>query len=127
MADDDAAQPMIDWANSVPPADLAVELMPAFAPSGPRAGFYNVVARVSLVRWLFRAYPKLNDFQISRYEKELDMPVREAMQLLEHAELVYANWDTAGKPYWSPTRLGLAALDSGRVAVRQRIKDRTGL
>jgi hypothetical protein len=29
--------------------------------------------------------------------------------------------------YWCATRLGLATLGSGKAAVRQRIKDRTGL
>jgi len=34
MAKDDAALPMIDWMNSVPPGDLAAELMPAFGGRG---------------------------------------------------------------------------------------------
>ena len=41
----DAAQPMIDWINSAPPPELAVELMAAFGPDGrdnvTRSGFEN--------------------------------------------------------------------------------------
>jgi hypothetical protein len=31
VAEDDAAQPVIDWVKKVAPADLAAELLPAFA------------------------------------------------------------------------------------------------
>ena len=33
---------------------------------------------------------------------------------------------TPEEPTWTATRLGLATLASGKAAVRQRIKDRTG-
>jgi hypothetical protein len=55
----------------------------------------------------------------------------EAVQLLEHAELVYLylmrEFTTGGNGGWSATQLGLATLAKGKDAVRQRIKDRTGL
>jgi hypothetical protein len=53
----------------------------------------------------------------------------EAVQLLEHAELLYVRSisDVAGACSWCATRLGLATLAEGKAAVRQRIKDRTGL
>jgi hypothetical protein len=57
----------------------------------------------------------------------------EAMQLLEHAELVYVHLMNEGKILtegnagWTVTRLGWALLANGKAAVRQRIKDRTGL
>jgi hypothetical protein len=56
-------------------------------------------------------------------------PIMEAVQLLEHAELVYVSSPTGGDRVfkWSATRLGLATLANGKDAVRQRIKDRTGL
>ena len=38
MANDEAARAMFDWATSVPPADLAAWLMPAFGPDGPKGG-----------------------------------------------------------------------------------------
>jgi hypothetical protein len=59
------------------------------------------------------------------------MPIREATQLLEHAELVYVRqvveFQDGSEVYWSATQLGLATLGNGKAAVRQRIKDRTGL
>ena len=56
----------------------------------------------------------------------------EAMQLLKHADLVYESravtWPrTHDVTYWRATRFGLVTLANGRAAVRQRIKDRTGL
>gem|GEM_PF-5061096 len=55
-------------------------------------------------------------------------PILEAVQLLEHAELILiADITDYGDRYWSATRFGLATLAEGKDAVRQRIKDRTGL
>ena len=59
------------------------------------------------------------------------MPLLEAVQLLQHAELIVNTYtpDTSyiqDEPTWSATRLGLAALASGKAMVTQRIKDRTG-
>lgn len=121
MANDDPAQAMIDWANSVPPAELAVELMPAFGPDQlgrPATGVYES----HVGAWLFRGYT-----HPGRYATDVATPVREAVQLLEHAELVYIGTTGRGTLYWTATRLGLAILANGKAAVRQRIKDRTGL
>ncbi|MGO9152829.1 hypothetical protein [Mycobacterium sp.] len=49
------------------------------------------------------------------------------MQLLEHAELIYESKRTQENDNFSATQFGLATLAKGRAAVRQRIKDRTGL
>ena len=142
MANGDALRPLIDWVASLPPADLAAELMPAFGPYGPKGGaaltpgsFENDhISRQDLENWLLHVhgYPELGFAQRS-YGKLLHGPIREAVQLLEHAELVYVRY--LGSEYdgvdhwagWSATRLGLAALAGGKDAVRQRIKDRTGL
>jgi hypothetical protein len=55
----------------------------------------------------------------------------EALQLLEHFELVLtAPIDVTGyahKHRWRATRLGSETMDGGKDVVRQRIKDRTGL
>jgi hypothetical protein len=52
MAKDDGARPMIDWMNSVPPGDLAAELMPAFGGGGSLDGG-------AIVNWLlsFMGFP----------------------------------------------------------------------
>jgi hypothetical protein len=55
-------------------------------------------------------------------------PILEAVQLLGHAELIMlADVTDSGASHWSATRFGLATLAEGKDAVRQRIKDRTGL
>jgi hypothetical protein len=122
-----AAQALLDWAIRAWPGDLAAELMAAFA------GNTRAFTPGDLARWLFREYPKSTKY---KYVAQLSIrnsphPIKEAIQLLEHAELVYlASTNEAAVPEesnWRPTRLGLATLASGKDAVRQRIKDRTGL
>ena len=64
MAKDDAARPMIDWMNSVPPGDLAAELMPAFGGGGSLDGG-------TIVNWLFElhGYPR-SAFSSQNYPEE---------------------------------------------------------
>ncbi|MBV8965935.1 MAG: hypothetical protein JO191_07145 [Mycobacteriaceae bacterium] len=130
----DAARPMINWAQSVPPADLAAELMVALGPNGPgQSG--KTVSQDDLVTWLLRGYPDFSNntikaVSIRPHANELLLsPILEAMQLLDHAELACVAWwgDSAPHAEWRATRLGWATLASGKESVRQRIKDRTGL
>ncbi len=97
----------------------AVELMAAFGPDGrdnvTRSGFEN---------WMFRGSTKPGIFSPIY---PVEGPILEAIQLLEHAELIYESSDGASTKIWTPTRLGSATLASGKAAIRQRIKDRTGL
>jgi hypothetical protein len=127
MANDDAARPMIDWMNSVPPGDLAAELMPAFGGGGSLDGGTIVNRLFELQGW----YPR-SGFSSQNYPEEPGCQFLEAMQLLKHADLVYESravtWPrTHDVTYWRATRFGLVTLANGRAAVRQRIKDRTGL
>ncbi|OBI90224.1 hypothetical protein [Mycobacterium sp. 1245805.9] len=119
---------MFDWVNGAPPAELAAELMAAFGPNGANGG--NDLGEQALVGWLFRGYypnPGYRErVELLEYVKELRRPLREALQLLRHSELVYESQYGDGAPSLSATRLGLAALASGKPVVRQRIKDRTG-
>ena len=57
----------------------------------------------------------------------MQQATREAVQLLEHAELscIGPTNDDNGA-YWHATRFGLATLADIKASVRQRIKDRTG-
>jgi hypothetical protein len=52
-------------------------------------------------------------------------PIEEAMQLLEHSEMIFKM--ASEQECWRATRLGSATFAAGKDAVRQRIKDRTGL
>ncbi|PXX06362.1 hypothetical protein [Mycolicibacterium moriokaense] len=124
----DPAQPMIDWLNSVPVADLAAELMAGVGPSGV-GDHTGLVTYLPLVDWLFQVhgYPKPKRSQTGRSNVP-DVPITEAMALLANADLIYVrNILHDGVRYWAATRFGLAVLASGKAAVRQRIKDRTGL
>ncbi len=128
--DDDAARAMFEWANSVPPAELAAEFMAAFRPHGYSGGNdldVSILPQFTLAKRLFREYP--NTSSTRSYANKSQALVREALQLLEHAELVVSGGSSIvdGDPRWSATRLGLSALASGKAVVRQRIKDRTGL
>jgi hypothetical protein len=138
MANDDAAhpklvnQPMIDWLNRVPPAELAAELMPGFGPNGaePYLRDSQDFTHRSLEEWLFyrHGYPYQGTPWSRFYPDGRCWPILEALQLLEHAELIYiSEIQDSGDRRWRPTRLGLSALAEGKDVVRQRIKDRTGL
>jgi hypothetical protein len=127
------ARPLIDWLNESPPAEVATELMAAFGPGGPTNG--AGLTRDKLVEWMFRAYPKPGApgngmFSVNTAAQyPVGRPVLEALQLLEHAELVmYDHWFDHNYPQltWLATRLGLSTLAAGKDAVRQRIADRTG-
>jgi hypothetical protein len=121
----DAAQPMIDWITAAPPAELAAELMEAFNPEIPRRVPW--LGSTEFEEWMFRGYPQRTGFILPA--RPVQEPILEALQLLEHAELVFVRFisTTDGGRSWSATRLGLATLADGKAAVRQRIKDRTGL
>jgi hypothetical protein len=95
--------------------------MPAFGSDGPRRG--TDVHAMHLVTWLMRRYRRAN--KVSRPAEKLLAAVAEALQVLEHAELVQSRKSSEGGFHWSATRLGTEAIASGDV--RERIKDRTGL
>jgi hypothetical protein len=116
------------------PADLATELMPAVGPDGPRRGD-KPLEKAHLLNWL-RDQHELSLRQLLKYAgnrqegmyvknlyRNLDGRLLEAVQLLQHAELIYESKHTEVTAYWSATQSGLAALANGDY--RQRIQDRT--
>jgi hypothetical protein len=124
MVEDDPARAMIDWINNVPPAELAAELMMAFVP-GQIPG---LISAWSLAEWMFRGCHKPSKYVAKYFPKFTDDdagPISEALQLLEHSELLYTS-RRGERQHWNATRLGLAMVASGKPAVRQRITDRTG-
>jgi hypothetical protein len=123
MDADNAERAMIAWANSLPVAELATELMEAFARD--MHGLTSDELTVGLVcRGNGRYLPKGDAIE------ELRRAVKEAVQLLEHAALIRledGGYVERAEFRWLVTRLGLATRAGGKDAVRQRIKDRTGL
>ncbi|GAB3005774.1 hypothetical protein [Mycobacterium bourgelatii] len=118
----DPAQPMIDWINAAPPAELAAELMSAFDPAMARR--VPELGLSDFTSWMFRGYPERPG--LIKPARPVREPILEAIQLLEHSELVYVRWIVNNEFRWSATRRGLTTLGAGKEAVRQRIKDRTG-
>ena len=115
-----ALESELQSAMPLPPvADLAAELMPAFGLGGP-------LTLHQLVKW------KLDQYEFSSSAKKaiaypkLETPVREALQVLEHAELLYRTVAEESADKWAATRLGLEALRGGKDVVTQRIKERGG-
>lgn len=112
----DAAGAMVQWVSGTPAGDLAAHLMPAFGPGSPARNRIGTVDFLGFYKWL------------GCRDDSLRWPILEAVQLLEHAELILtADISDQGTRYWSATRFGLATLAEGKDAVRQRIKGRTGL
>jgi len=111
----DPAQEEPTRVNALSPADLAGEIMAAFGPQGPRAG--GDVTEDHTATWLFRAYPRA-----SRYATAARLAVTEALQVLEHAELIRLDKPWSAPNYWSATRLGWEAIENGDA--RQVIYDR---
>jgi hypothetical protein len=87
--------------------DLAVELLPGFGPDGADKG--RPLRVVKLGMWLFRDFPR-------RIEpaRELMVPVREGLECLERAELVYSR-GTVDSMLWRITPLGDTALAEGTI------------
>lgn len=125
--------------------DLAADLMTAFGPDGPKAG--KELSKSDLDGWILpqtlQTLPQYEHRLSPQSQKALQVVARmgdggprlgmelagisEAVQLLEHAELSYESKRTQENDYFSATQFGLATLAMRRTAVRQRIRDRTGL
>jgi hypothetical protein len=109
-AEDQAARAEIDRLLSLPVPELAAEIMPAFGPDGARPG--REVGLLQVANWLLRDHRRG-----VKYLKELLDPIREAVQALEHAELVLRLGHGSGEnARLKATRLGEQALAEGNVA-----------
>jgi hypothetical protein len=112
IAKEAAAQAEYDRLNALSPADLAVEVMPAFGPDGPHGhGPNGGINILQALFWLNQAHFPSG---IS-YIRQLQEPVREAIQALDHAGLVMTSAGREGS-WTSATRLGLAALADGTLS-----------
>ena len=114
-AQDVAVSAEIERLISLPVADLAAEMMPAFGPDGPRVPGGGV-GILQVLSWLMSSYPRGNK-NLSRL-----LPAgREGIQALERAGLVQilhrGEDGSAGR--LNVTRLGQAALAGD--SVRQHL------
>jgi hypothetical protein len=121
IAKEAAAQAEFDRLNALSPADLALEVMPAFGPEGPHGhGPNGGINILQALLWLNQAHFPSG---IS-YVSQLQEPVREAIQALDHAGLVLTSAGQQGA-WTGATRLGLASLADGTLG--QRVGGTTGL
>ncbi len=121
IAKEASAQAEFDRLNALSPADLALEVMPAFGPDGPHGhGPNGGINILQALLWLNQArFPS----GIS-YISQLQEPVREAIQALDHAGLVLTSAGPQGA-WTSATRLGLASLADG--TLNQRVGGTSGM
>jgi hypothetical protein len=110
-AREEAGRVEFERLTALPVADLALELMPAFGPDGPRGrGPEGAINIVQLLSWV----SKTNFPDGVSYARKLNDPVREGVQALEGAGLVLATRHQQGQ-WLAATRLGQTALADGTV------------
>ncbi len=115
------AQAEFDRLNALSPADLALEVMPAFGPDGPHGhGPNGGINILQALLWLNEAHFPSGISYISKLQE----PVREAIQALDHAGLVLTSAGPQGA-WTSATRLGLASLADGTLS--QHVAGTTGM
>jgi len=110
-ADEAAAAAEAARLTGLSPSELAVELMPVFGPGGPKAsagtgGLNLLQIGIALMEKFPRGVSQL---------RQLEQPMREALQVLEHSELISRTTIRTGT-WFSVTRLGESALADGSVA-----------
>jgi hypothetical protein len=112
VAQEAAAQAEFERLIALSPSELGVELMPAFGPDGPHGhGANGGINILQVLAWI-------NDAHFARgisYIQQLQEPVREGIQALDHAGLVITSGGRDGS-WTAATRLGQTALAAGTVA-----------
>jgi hypothetical protein len=109
-AQEAAAEAEVERLNALPVATLAAEIMPAFGPDGPRSAGGRGINILQVANWLIASYPRG-----TKYLQQLQTPVREGVQALEHAGLVQRWGPASAGSRLSATRLGETALAEGDV------------
>lgn len=112
-----ALQPRVAWIRSAHPVDVALLVLDAFPPPGLAHETHR--SQHQLEQWLLGVGTSTTAYY------QVDGELAEALQLLEHSELVIA--PLSQRFAWKLTRFGLALRTEGHDAVRRRIRERTGL
>jgi hypothetical protein len=111
VAQEEAARGAAERFQTLPATGLAVEIMPAFGPEGAKPSAGRGINIIQVLAWVMSPYPRG-----TKYMKELDTPVREAIQLLENAGLVLRRTHGGAGAWLTATRLGETALAERDVA-----------
>jgi len=111
-AEEAAAAAECDRLLNLTRLQLAVEVMNVFGPNGARAAqSSNGVNILQILSWLLSSQPRGTGYML-----KLEMPVREALQILENATLVLDRIDRISGGHMVATSLGQTALAEGSVA-----------
>jgi hypothetical protein len=111
-AQEAAAKAEAERLVAIPRQELAVEVMGVFAPDQPGGEHPGRGLNIlQIMAWLMSNFPRGTG-----YLMPLQMPVREALQLLENGNLVLKLEDRAGGGHLIATTLGQQALTEGTVA-----------
>jgi hypothetical protein len=105
-------------------ADLAIDLLRAFGPDGARPS--KPKTHIELVEWQLNSLALESRRQRALVYKKLNGPVREALQILEHAELVHRVSRTDSADTWRVTSAGSDALTAGETEIRRLVGQRNG-
>ena len=108
IAQEDAASAEAERLVALPPPDLAAEVLPAFAPENVKT---HVHSSLMACQWLMSSFPKGTRYPL----KELDPPVRAALQVLLNAGLLMERAQPNRPPQMHITPLGETALVEGDV------------
>jgi hypothetical protein len=107
-----AAQAEFERLSTIPRPELAAEVMQVFAPGQPGSKDPGRGLNIlQVMMWLMSSQPRGTSFL-----SQLEMPVREALQLLENAALVLRLQDRTAGAHLIATTLGQQALAEGTVA-----------
>jgi hypothetical protein len=104
-----AAFAELERMRALAPDELALEVLPALGPDGPRGSRFVRVQ--DICKWLMRSHR----VGLKASPMQLLAVVREALQRLEHADLVWS-MQSDGPSLWKLTRLGEQALSGGTAA-----------
>ena len=104
----DAAQAEADRLCALAPSELAAALLPAFAPGAD--GQQARLDELQLAMWAMASFKGTTKQTI-----QLRAPIREALQRLEHAELLVRSIARGGG-WLTLTELGTTAIAEGSVA-----------
>jgi hypothetical protein len=108
VAEDQAAAAEAERLESLSAAELALILMPAFGPEGPKPDSY--LNQLQIGMWLMSSYPRG-----TKYIKDLRESIMEGLQDLENAGLIVGRSRGGTASLLKATRLGEEALAEGTV------------
>lgn len=109
-----AAAAEVTRLQAIPRTELAAELLPGLGRDGAhRQAAQPGINLAQLMIWKMQAFPRATG-----YLTQLEVPFREAVQLLEHASLVERRSTRGGGAHLEATSLGETTIADGSALAR---------